>query len=260
MIERLARLGYVSIGIVYMIAGLLAAAAGLGLGGSTRAQKGAFTFILHQPFGRLLLAAIALGLAGYALWRLIDGFTDSEGRGNDAKGIALRIGSIARGLAYAAISMEVVRMILHHGSSGKSSDANAKHWTARLFDHPFGRLLVAAAGLAIIGTGAYQLYKGLFAKLSRRLHLGAMDAAFRRKVIAVVRFGIAARGVVFFVIGGSFVNAALHYDANAARGTSGALRQLAHPFGGALLAAAGLGLAAYGVYAFVNARYRSIRA
>src|SRR5215212_3157574 len=174
MIERLARLGYVSIGVVYVIAGLLAAAAGLGSGGSTRGQQGAFAFILHQPFGRVILAVIALGLTGYSLWRFIDGFADSEGRGGDAKGIAVRIGSAARGVFYAAIAIEVIRMIAHRGG-GKGSDANAKHWTARLLDDaPFGRILVMAAGLAFVGAGAYQLYKAFGAKLSKRLHLDSL--------------------------------------------------------------------------------------
>jgi len=260
MIERLARLGYASIGTVYVIAGLLAAAAGLGIGGSTRGQKGAFDFIRHRPFGHTILAIIAIGLLGYALWRFIDGFADSERRGSDAKGIAQRIGSIARGFVYAAMALEVSRLILHHGAGSESSDASAKHWTARVFHQPYGRLIIAAIGLVIVVSGGYQLYKGLSAKFGKRLHFGSMDAALRRKMLIVSRFGIAGRGVIFFVIGCSLVTAALHDDANAARGTSGALRQLAHPFGGALLVAAGLGLAAYGIYAFLNARYRSIRA
>jgi hypothetical protein len=260
MIERLARLGYASIGAVYVIAGLLAAAAGLHAGGSTRGQQGAFAFILHQPFGRAILGVIAIGLAGYTIWRLIAGFADSEQRGSDAKGIALRIGSIARGVVYAVIAVEVVRMIVHRASEGGGSDANTKHWTARLMDAPFGRWLVGLAGLAVVGGGAYQLYKALFAKLSKRLHLESMDARLRRNVVAVSRFGIGARGVVFIIIGGSLLVAALQFDPNAAHGTSGALQQLRRPFGGAPLVVVGIGLAAFGVYAFVNARYRSIRA
>lgn len=261
MVERLARLGYAAIGVVYIVAGLLAAASGLGAGGSTRGQKGAFDFIRHQPFGRAILAVIAAGLLGYALWRFIDGLTDSEHRGDDAKAIAVRIGSVARGILYSAIAFEVLRMIVRGSSSaGGGSDANARHWTARLIDEPFGRTLVGLAGLAVVGAAAYQLYKAFTAKLSDRLHLGSIDPSVRRKVVAISRIGIAARGVVFFVIGGSLVLAAIRYDPNAARGTSGALRQLAQPLGGALLTGVGIGLAAYGVYALVNARYRSIQA
>jgi hypothetical protein len=83
-----------------------------------------------------------------------------------------------------------------------------------------------------------------------------MDARVRRKVVAISRFGIGARGIVFFVIGGSLVIAALRHNPSDAHGTTGALQELPHP----LLVVVGFGLAAYGVYALVNARYRRIKA
>lgn len=253
MIERLARLGYISAGTVYIIVGLLSAAAGLGLGGSTGGQKSALRFILRQPFGMVALGVIAIGLAGYMLWRLISAVTDSEHRGTSAKGIALRISEAFRGLIYGGFAISVVQL-MRRGSSGSDSDTKARHWSAVAMDKPFGRWALAAAGLGVVIYGAYQLYAAWDAKLSKRIHLGEMDARVRRKVIAVSRFGIGARGVVFFIIGGSLVMAALRHNPNAARGTSGALRQLPDP----LLVMVGVGLAAYGIYAWVNARYRSI--
>lgn len=253
MIERLARLGYASIGIVYMIVGGLAAAAGLGKGGSTGGQKSALLVILRQPFGRIALGVIALGLVGYTLWRLVSAATDSEHRGSDAKGLAIRAASAGRGLIYGAITIEVVRLMMHRGG-GSSGDRQAKHWAARLMEQPLGPWLVGAAGLGIVAYGAYQLYAAWDAKLSKRLSLGEMDDRVRRKVVAVSRFGIGARGLVFFVIGGSVVVAAVKHNPGAVRGTSGALASLPDP----VLAVVGIGLAAYGVYALVNARYRRI--
>jgi hypothetical protein len=145
--------------------------------------------------------------------------------------------------------MEVVRIITRH-ATGPGSETKAKHWTARLMDLPFGRWLVLVAGLAVLGYGVYQLR----AKLSRQLHLTSPA------VIAVSRFGIAARGVVFLVIGGSIALAAWRHDPSEAHGTSGALRQIAEPLGGWLLVIVGIGLVAYGAYAMINARYRRIAA
>ena len=80
-------------------------------------------------------------------------------------------------------------------------------------------------------------------------------------LIAISRLGIAARAVILGVIGGSLIRAAILYNPNAARGTSGAQRQIAAmPFGGWMLMIIGAGLIAYGVYAFINARYRRIKA
>jgi hypothetical protein len=254
MIERLARLGYAAIGVVYMIVGGLAAAAGFGHGGATGGQETAFRFILHQPFGRVALGVIALGLIGYVLWRLISAATDSEHRGSDAKGLAIRAASAGRGLIYAVICVEVIRMMTEGHSGGPGGEQKAKHWTATIMDKPFGRWLVIAAGLGVVAYGAYQLYAAWDAKLSKRLSLGQIDDRVRRKVVAISRFGIGARGVVFFVIGGSLVLAGLKHNPSAAHGTSGALASLP-PL---LLAFVGLGLASYGVYALVNARYRRI--
>lgn len=255
MIERLARLGYASIGIVYMIVGAFAVRAGVGRRGSTAGQKDAFAFILHQPFGQGMLAVIAAGLAGYVLWRFVSALADSEHRGNDVKGLGIRAASIFRGLVYSGMALEVMRMVAANSSRGSGgSEQEAKHSTARLMQQPFGQWLVALAGLSIVSYGAYQLYTAWDAKLSKRISLGELDARVRGKVIAISRFGIAARGLVFLIIGGSLVLAALRHNAQTAHGTAGALRELPPP----LLILTGLGLAAYGVYALVNAKYRRI--
>jgi hypothetical protein len=258
VIERLARLGYASIGIVYMLVGAFAVAAGLDRRGSTGSQKDAFALILRQPFGRVALLVVAAGLVGYALWRFVSSLTDTEHRGNDPKGLAVRAGSFFRGIGYSAIAVQVVMMIANGRSAdrGGSGEAQAKHWTARVMDAPFGRGIVAVAGLSFVAYGAYQLYAAWDSKLSKRLSLGRIDGRVRDKVVQVSRFGIGARGIVLFVIGGSLVLAAFRHNPGAAHGTSGALAELPDP----MLVAVGFGLAAYGVYALVNAKYRRIEA
>jgi hypothetical protein len=254
IIERLARLGYASVGIVYMIVGGLAVAAGLGKRGQAGSQSDAFAFILRQPFGRALLIAIAVGLCGYVLWRFTSAVMDDEHRGNDAKGIGIRLASFGRGLVYAVLAFEAIRMAMHRGGGGQGGEQKTQHWTARLLDAPFGRWLLAAAGLGVVGYGAYQLYKAWDAKLSKRIRLGEIDGRVRRKAIGISRFGIGARGLVFVVIGGSLVIAALKHNPGAAHSSTGALQALPQP----MLIVVGAGLAAYGVYALVNARYRKM--
>ena len=67
----LARAGFVARGLVYLIIGVLALKLALGDGGKATNQQGAMKTIAHQPFGEALLILVAIGLAGYALWRLI---------------------------------------------------------------------------------------------------------------------------------------------------------------------------------------------
>jgi hypothetical protein len=255
IIERLARLGYASIGIVYMIVGGFAVAAGRGKRDEAGSQSDAFAFILEQPFGRAVLIAIAIGLCGYVLWRFTSALMDDEHRGNDAKGIGIRLASFGRGLIYAAMAIEAARMSINSGGGGgQGGEQQTQHWTAKLMDAPFGRWLLALAGLAVIGYGAFQLYLAWDSKLSKRIRLGDIDGRVRRKVVAISRFGIGARGLVFVIIGGSLVIAAMKHNAGAAHSTTGALQELPLP----MLIVVGFGLAAYGVYAMVNARYRSM--
>jgi hypothetical protein len=197
-------------------------------------------------------------LIGYAIWRVSSGIADSERHGNDPKGLAIRAGSVIRGALYGWVAIELARqVVLHHGGGGKSSDSQAKHWTARVMDKPFGRWAIAIAGLCVIGYCAWQLYCAATGKLSKKIRVSKIDP----KLIAVSRFGLGARAIILGVIGGSLVEAAIHYNPERARGTSGALRTLAaQPFGAVVLVLAGIGLAAYGIYAFVNARYRQIDA
>src|SRR5579872_514931 len=88
----LARVGYAAKGIVYLIIGGLSAKVALGEGGSATDRNGALRAIHEQPFGRFLLAIVAIGLVGYALWSLIQALVDPEHEGTDAKGLAARVG------------------------------------------------------------------------------------------------------------------------------------------------------------------------
>ncbi|HEX7958198.1 MAG TPA: DUF1206 domain-containing protein, partial [Pyrinomonadaceae bacterium] len=90
-IERLARFGYAAKGVVYVLVGALAALAAFGGGGPTD-SRGALTQVVRQPYGRALLAVVAAGLAGYALWRLVQGLRDTEEKGSGLKGISIRFG------------------------------------------------------------------------------------------------------------------------------------------------------------------------
>jgi hypothetical protein len=254
-VERFARFGYLCKGFVYAVMGLLAAGTIVNRG-QIGDRQGAFRWILDKPFGRLVLIIMAVGLVGYAVWRVLSGIDDSERRGRDAKGIAIRIGSVARGLFYAWVASELALLVLRH-RGGKGSDIQARHWTARAMDEPFGRWLVAIAGACVVGYCGYQLYRAITGKLSKKIRTRSIPPW----LIAVSRFGLGARAIIAGVIGASLIRAAIHYSPAQARGTTGAMRSLAaQPFGAVLLALTGLGLAAYGVYAFVNARYRDIRA
>ena len=254
-IERLARIGYLAKALLYATVGILAAQAALGSGGSTTDVGGALRQVVRAPLGDAMLLAIAAGLAGYALWRVVDAITDAEGRGGDLKGIASRMGSAFRGLAHAALALAAFRLAT---GSGNGDGVRTEELVARALDLPGGEWLVWIGAGAMLGYGGYQLYRAYAAKLGRRLSLAALPAGSARWVIALCRSGIAARGIVFGLIGILLVRTAARRDPEQAGGIRESLEMLGS-MGRWPLAMVALGLVAYALYEVLNARYRRIR-
>ncbi len=109
-IEKLARIGYYCKGIVYTIVGIIAFRAAFDMTSSSPDSGSALRTILMQPFGRIMLGFIGVGLFGYVLWRFVQATTDPENRGTDAKGIAYRISYVVSGLIYGSLAIEALRM------------------------------------------------------------------------------------------------------------------------------------------------------
>lgn len=258
-VQRLARLGYAAKGVVYLIIGGIAAQAAFSRSEQVEGSEGALAAILEKPFGKVLLGIMALGLAGFVVWRAVQAIMDPEHAGGGAKRTAARIGYAMSGVLYAGLTLEAVRMLR---GSGGGQGGGAQHWTGVVMDKPFGRILVGLAALGIAGYGVYQLFKAFKADgLDKRLNLEGSGVATRRRVIAVARAGTAARGVVFCIIGWLVLQAALKYDPSRAQGLQGALTTLREAaYGRYLLGLVALGLIAYGVFQLVKARYRVIRA
>ena len=248
------RFGFGAKGVVYTLIGVLAVGAALGVGGEVTGKRGALEEISRAPFGRYLLLAISIGIVGYALWRWIQAFMDTENKGSSAKGVAVRTGYFGIGLLYAGLSASAFRLV--SGDDGDRGDA-MQGWTARLMSHDFGEWIVAGVGIAIIAYGARQAYRGYTLKFREKLETSEMSAAEQKWATRLGAIGYLSRAVVFAIIGVFLLVAVMHSDPQEARGLDGALATLAHqPWGPALLGIVAAGLTAYGIYTFVEARYR----
>jgi hypothetical protein len=104
-IERLARVGYLAYGLVYVLVGGLALQTAFGGGDQATGQNGALRSILLAPLGRGLLFMVALGLLAYAAWRLFQGVMDPEDEGREAKGIVQCFDHLINGLFHAALAL-----------------------------------------------------------------------------------------------------------------------------------------------------------
>ena len=255
-LELLARLGYAARGVVSLIVGGLALLAALGRGGWTTDSKGALQTLMQQPLGEILLGIVAVGLFGFALWRLFQSLLDADGLGTAPKALARRAGQAVSAVVYFGLGVFATRLLLAAGRTD-GGEQDARDWTAWLLGQPFGQWVVAAAGLALIGAAIGIAYRAWTA--SFRQHLACGDAA--RWVVPLGRIGFAARAVVLLTAGAFLVIAAYRSDPSAARGLSGVLLALQEqPFGQALFAMVALGLAAFGLFGLVQARFRRIDA
>ena len=260
-IEPAARAGYAAKGVVYLIVGLLATQAALGRG-AVGDSSDAFGVVLRQPLGRVLLGVIAVGLLGYVVWRLVTAVADTEGKGSDGKGLAVRTGYALRALIYAALALEAARLALRGsggGDGGSGGGESAEHWSARLMEMPAGRWLLALAAAGIAAYGMYQIVRAVTGHVRRHLRLDELDAGTARWAVRVSRFGVGARGAVFVMVGWLVAQAALRERPEQAGGTEDALRAFQSDQGPWLLGIVALGLIAYALHQFLNARYRVVR-
>ena len=255
-VERMARFGYGAKGVVYIVIGFLATEAAFTGGGKTTNSQGALTSIFQAPFGQFLLAIVAFGLAGYALWRFVEAALDSENKGHEAKGIAVRAGYVFSGIAYGLLSYTAFQLITGAGAKANGS-TGTQDWTARLLGMPFGQGLVGLVGLIVIGVGIGQFVKGYKADFNKRLKLNEIPQSFRSWAVFSGRWGYMARGVVFTILGGFLVEAAMHANPQQAKGIGSALDLLAEQsYGPVLLGIVAVGLISYGLFMLVQARYR----
>jgi hypothetical protein len=256
--KRLARAGLVAKGISFAIVAALALKVAVAGNGKIEDRPGALHELADNSLGKLLLAALAVGLAGYALWRFLQAILGRELETGEREGVLKRIGLVARGALYAWFAWLCAELVVDSnassGGGNKEDDA-----TARLLDLPLGRWLVAAAGLAVMGAGAFNVYRGLSGKFRKDLKEEQMGGDERRWYTLLGVIGHNARGVVFLLAGFFLVRAAWQYDPKEAVGLDGALAKLAHQaYGHVLLGLTAVGLLAYALFCLVQARYREL--
>jgi hypothetical protein len=252
------RTGFAANGLVYVIVGALAGQAALGRGGDTTDLGGALGHLLQAPMGRLTVGAVGIGLAGYAVWRLLQALLDSEHKGTAAAGIVQRVGFAVSAVSYAALAAAAVGMALQRAGQ-PNEDQSAQDRTAWLMSQPFGMYLVILVGLVILGVAIAQVVQGYHASFEEKIHEQQLGRATRRVVRAAGRLGYIARGIAFGVIGGCVVTAGWQTDPDQARGLGGALAAIgASPFGPWLLGIMAAGLIGYGTHMLIAARYREM--
>jgi len=251
----LARAGLVARGVSYAIIGILALKLAFGSGGETTDQRGALQAIAHQPLGKALLIAMVVGLAGYAMWRLMRAALGHGAQQQDSK--MERIGAAASGIAYVALCVTAVKILVGANSAGGTN--SPKKTTGGVLEWTGGTEIIGGIGAILIGVALYQGYKGISKKFLEDSNTAQMGAKTERAFTALGVFGHLARMVVFGLVGYGLIKAAMDFDPQKAIGLDGALSKLQQlSYGPLLLGVVAAGLIGFALYSMADARYRKI--
>ncbi|WP_181704359.1 DUF1206 domain-containing protein [Chthonobacter albigriseus] len=251
--QSLARLGYAARGVVYLIVGWFAVLAAVG-SGETKNTDDALLTVLSGPFGRILLGLVALGLACYAAWRLVQAISDPDGHGTSWKGLAIRAALLIAAVTYAGLAVSAASLVMGNGGSeGGGSNGMVQEAVGFLGSRAVAALL-ALAFLAAASAHAVKAWKRGYEKYL------SCDRETLDRIRPVAQTGLIARGIVFLVFAGLMGWRAWTASGSAEppqlRDALETVRDM--PFGWGLLLLIGLGLVAFAAYSGIEALYRRI--
>jgi len=247
-------------GFVYVSIGLIALLAATGRTPSAKGAQGALVEAWAQwPLGVVLLWLTGAGLYGFAGWRVLQSVFDVDCRGRSPRALARRVGQAVSGLVYAGLAVSVFGVLDTLEDFSEAEDLrSAREATAAALALPYGAWLVLVAGLFIFAVGLGNMLQALLRDFRRDLDCERETGRFAE---ILGRAGYFARGVAFLPMGTFITAAGLNSRASEAKGLGGALELMKdQPMGELALGLTGCGLIAFGLFAFVEARFRTMRA
>jgi hypothetical protein len=250
-VGRIVRLGYVAKGLIYLLIGTLAFRLAAGLeGGRLVDPTGALRIVFRQPFGFVLLLIVGVGILTYSAWQLVEALWDTRRKGG-GWGWWGRSLTIIKGVAYGSVGVQAIRMVLGiRASQGNELAADVIRFPL------IGGVFLALVGIGVAVYGLFEIKDAVKAKFGEDLDHRRLEREAGRWATVMGRIGNGARGIILTVMGSAFVTAGLDRDPQKAAGIPDALRTLfGQPFGIVLVALVGGGLALFGVFQLLHARY-----
>jgi hypothetical protein len=250
---RLVRLGYLAKGVIYLSIGALALRLALGMrGGKLTDASGVLLTVLQQPFGRVMLAVIGVGIVAYAAYYLFEAIADLRHRGGGVRGWIDRSMTIIKAAVYGMIGVEALNIVLLGGGSGGDAEDNAR----LVMRFPLGEVLLVLIGIGVAVYGFTQLRMAWDGRADDDIDVGKVrrEAAW---ILPLGRIGTAARSVILIVMGVTLLWSGLQERPSNADGYSEVLATIAsvNPW---LLVAMGAGLGCFGLYQLCHARFAKL--
>jgi hypothetical protein len=254
-IAPVARAGLIAKGVVYCLVGLLAFMAAFHLGGQSTNKAdttGALQFVEDMPAGKWLLLAIGIGLLCYALWRVVEAFTQNKKSDSGVKKAGNKLRLVLSGLGYLALGIAAIKMVLDF-SQNSGGNSNQKV-ASGILNQPMGQWLLGLLALILAGVGIYQIYYALSEKYKK--HVSSLPAEASGIMLKAGKAGFIARGIVWLIIAWMLLKASMQNNASKAGDTSQAFGFLQDSsYGSILLGIISAGFICYGVFCFIRAGY-----
>ena len=252
-VSRIVRLGYLAKGLIYTLIGVLAMRVAFGMRGARLSDPaGILMHILRQPFGRIILTVIGVGIVGYALYYLVEAIADLRRKGGGVRGWIDRSLTIIKAIAYGTIGVQALMIVFLGGRPSGNTEDQAQA-VMRL---PLGSVLLVLIGIGIAIYGVTQLKMAWNGGVDEDIDVARVRRE-ARWVLPLGRAGAAARGVILFMMGGALAWSGASRHAQDADGYREVLLAIAaiNPW---LLAATGGGLLCFGLYQLCHARYAKL--
>jgi hypothetical protein len=253
--QWLARAGHAGRGAVFLILGGFAGMAAVDHASRPVGTTSAVRDLLGSSAGWALAVMIVACLLCFAVFRASEAILDLHNFGDDLYAVLRRAALGTAGLFYAGVAIVAASIVL--GWNIAPEDVMVRGWTAWFLAVPGGAWIIGLAGAITVVVGIGLAVAGLRASFKRRVRLARETRTY---VTALGTVGMTARSVVFIMIGGFLVFAAVTRDPQKAEGFGGALAVIQHqPHGDWLLGVAALSLLTFGLFGISEALFADIK-
>ena len=264
-IAKIRSIGFFTKGMVYLMVGALTFMAALNWGGSISSSNNVVRFLMDLPMGKTLVGTTSLGLIAYSLWRFYQVIlVQREAKNEKVKAGFKMLRYFYSGIFYITIAYSFAKPLINtwRGKAMETGgDQNGEERAAlwQLLNNDWGKVLLWALALLIAGQAMQQFYISYKAGFMKKIDNYPQVRHEYDLIRKLGRFGYIARGVVFGILAFFVVKVILSHNANAYKGTQGALEYLlSFNYGTFLLGMVSLGLAGYGLFHIMVARHADL--
>lgn len=255
LVYKLARFGAFSIGVVYVLIGVVAILSLLRIKRGGADASSVLNYIKGIPLGEVLIAFILLGMVGYIIWRLYDAINDPYNYGSSFKGIAIRIGIALSALAYGFIVFSGVEVLLGLSANTHGQPVQERFMVAEVFQWKAGKWLVSIVGVMVAFTGLADIVFVIKEGYKEKLKWNKFSATQKRVVTVLVWAGHFARGIIFLIIGYFLIKASVQSDPFEVVNTDKAFNFLGNHVSHLAFVLVAVGIICYGWYMFALGVY-----